>query len=60
VPLFSGVLIDLFPGVSLPEADHANVISRVKVVCHETNLQPLDAFISKIIQLYEMIIVWHG
>jgi len=60
VPLFNGILSDLFPGVSLPEVDYENIKNAIIEQCKESNLQPLESFITKIIQLYEMIIVRHG
>ncbi len=60
VPLFNGILSDLFPGVSLPEVDYDNMRAAIIENCHKNNLQPLESFIIKIIQLYEMIVVRHG
>ncbi|KAF5833108.1 hypothetical protein DUNSADRAFT_10689 [Dunaliella salina] len=60
VPLFNGILSDLFPGVALPEVDYENIRHAIIEQCKESNLQPLESFITKIIQLYEMIIVRHG
>ena len=60
VPLFNGILSDLFPGVELPPIDYDAFKSALTDNCKKMNLQPLDSFFVKITQLYEMIIVRHG
>uniref|UniRef100_A0A7S0PMT4 Dynein heavy chain n=1 Tax=Micromonas pusilla TaxID=38833 RepID=A0A7S0PMT4_MICPS len=60
VPLFRGILSDLFPGVKLPEIDYDNLNDALRNASAKAKLQPLDTFFEKIIQLYEMIIVRHG
>ncbi|GIL46228.1 hypothetical protein Vafri_3260 [Volvox africanus] len=60
VPLFKGILSDLFPGVSLPSVDYAELTEALSSNARKVNLQPLPAFIEKAIQLYEMIVVRHG
>ena len=60
VPLFRGILSDLFPGVELPEIDYDNLTAALEKESRRRNLQPLPTFFEKIIQLYEMIIVRHG
>ncbi|DBB17907.1 TPA: hypothetical protein ACH3X3_002922 [Trebouxia sp. C0006] len=60
VPLFNGILSDLFPGVDLPSVDYDNLRAAIQNNCAKQGLQPLEAFIGKIIQLYEMIVVRHG
>ncbi|XP_055621192.1 dynein axonemal heavy chain 12 [Toxorhynchites rutilus septentrionalis] len=60
VPLFEGIISDLFPGVDLPQADYMILTNAFKDVCKDMQLQPKDTFLTKVIQTYEMIIVRHG
>lgn len=60
MPLFGGILSDLFPGVSLPAIDYGHLQTAISENCEKRNLQPLETFNTKIIQLYEMIVVRHG
>ena len=60
VPLFKGIISDLFPGVVLPEADYKLMEIAMHEACVEMNLQPDPYFFLKTIQLYEMIVVRHG
>ncbi|XP_033102995.1 dynein heavy chain 12, axonemal-like isoform X1 [Anneissia japonica] len=60
IPLFEGIISDLFPGVVLPQADYKVFLDNVREVCQKNNLQTTENFMEKIIQTYEMMIVRHG
>jgi len=60
IPLFNGIISDLFPGLALPEADYKIFLDAMKKVSDRKNLQFVDFFKEKIIQTYEMMIVRHG
>lgn len=60
VPLFSGIISDLFPNVEMPEADYQHLTEVFNVVCEEFRLQPKKEFLIKVIQTFEMMIVRHG
>jgi dynein heavy chain, axonemal len=51
VPLFSGILSDLFPGVQLPEPDYKVLHDACKANAEKQGLQFLDTFFTKIVQL---------
>uniref|UniRef100_A0A3B4Z764 Dynein axonemal heavy chain 12 n=1 Tax=Stegastes partitus TaxID=144197 RepID=A0A3B4Z764_9TELE len=57
IPLFNGITSDLFPGISLPQADYQ---VRYADCCKNHNVQPTEVFLQKMIQTYEMMIVRHG
>ena len=60
IPLFQGIISDLFPGVELPKADYSVFLDAVAEVCVKKNLQNVTFFNEKVIQMYEMMIVRHG
>nr|XP_023012338.1 LOW QUALITY PROTEIN: dynein heavy chain 7, axonemal-like [Leptinotarsa decemlineata] len=60
LPLFDGIISDLFPGVVLPQADYTNLTEAMIICSEKRKLQPKDSFLVKIIQTYEMMIVRHG
>lgn len=60
LPLFDGIISDLFPGVVLPKADY-KIFTEFMISCAEKRkLIPKESFLVKIIQTYEMMIVRHG
>lgn len=60
VPLFEGIISDLFPGIILPQPDYVVFLNAAKMSCKKRNLLPKDSFLTKVIQTYEMMIVRHG
>ena len=60
LPLFSGIINDLFPGKKRPELDYGALFAIMKNVIATKNLQAAPWFVGKVIELYEMIVVRHG
>ncbi|XP_021567967.1 dynein heavy chain 3, axonemal [Carlito syrichta] len=60
VPLFQGIISDLFPGVVLPKPDYEVFLKVLNENIKKMKLQPVSWFIGKIIQIYEMMLVRHG
>ena len=60
VPLFNGIVSDLFPGVKLPEVDYSIMDTMIRQVCVDWRMDPTDYFLGKVHEVYEMMIVRHG
>ena len=60
MPLFGGITSDLFPGIELPKPDYQRILEAVHTLVAQQGLQPVPAFIAKVLELYEMILVRHG
>jgi dynein heavy chain, axonemal len=60
VPLFHGIISDLFPGIVQPKIDYGDLLSSINNACEIMLLQPQESFIKKCIQLYETTVVRHG
>jgi dynein heavy chain len=58
--LFENIILDLFPGIERPAQNYGNLEKAILDSCLHHNLQPVDPFLDKIIQLYDTIQVRHG
>lgn len=60
LPLFSGIVQDLFPGIAVPFVDYGNLQVAIEKTLDEMSLQKVEAFITKVIQVHETQLVRHG
>lgn len=60
LPLFQGIITDLFPGIEVPYIDYGQLDKAIKETLTSRKLQIVDPFIVKIIQLLETMTVRHG
>eukprot|EP01051_Picozoa_sp_SAG22_P003754 SAG22_NODE_187_length_15860_cov_44.770446_12_plen_466_part_00 len=60
IPLFLGILSDLFPGLVMPEQDYGNLEWAMGEQAKKMNIQLVPSFKEKVILLYEMFMCRHG
>lgn len=60
LPLFSGIVADLFPGVRAPRGDYSALMGALEATCRTLELQCSPDFATKVVQLYETTLVRHG
>ena len=60
LPLFKGIMSDLFPTMVKPVIDHGDLNKALVLCAEKRGLQPLPYFILKCVQVYEMVVVRHG
>jgi len=60
IPLFNGIISDLFPGIEKPKIDYGSLLQSIRQTCKKNNIQDVKVFIDKCIQLYETTVVRHG
>lgn len=60
VPLFNGIISDLFPGIKQTKIDYGDLLMGLHTATEKLGLQPHENFIKKCIQLYETTVVRHG
>ncbi|GMH64114.1 hypothetical protein TrST_g1151 [Triparma strigata] len=60
LPLFAGILSDLFPGIEVPYVDYGVLKTAIEDTLVSLELQKKESFISKVIQVHETQLVRHG
>ena len=60
IPIFKALLTDLFPEINAPERVSAVLKEALIKECELNNVQPVDAWISKIIQIFDCKTARHG
>lgn len=60
IPLFEGIVRDLFPMTKYTPSKQVELIECIIESCKKLHLQSKETFLEKVIQLYEMIVVRHG
>ncbi|THD23425.1 Dynein heavy chain [Fasciola hepatica] len=58
--LFTAILQDLFPGITLPEHDYGRFLEEIHSVLQGMGLQVVPAQVTKVIQFFETLLVRHG
>eukprot|EP01051_Picozoa_sp_SAG22_P005501 SAG22_NODE_328_length_12271_cov_9.681811_7_plen_513_part_00 len=60
LPLFDGIIKDLFPRLSQPEIDYGTLDTAIRSSVVDLGLQEHKFFLKKVIELYSMTLVRHG
>eukprot|EP00981_Chlorochromonas_danica_P006662 scaffold1447_cov165-Ochromonas_danica.AAC.8 len=60
VPLFNGIVSDLFPGVKIDPPDRSAMRKAFDDVCEKKSLINVEYFWDKVVQIYDMMVVRHG
>lgn len=60
IPLFRGIMQDLFPGITFPEREYGELFLRMYRDMEAKSLENVDSWVKKGIQFYETLIVRHG
>ncbi len=60
IPLFQGIISDLFPDVPRPDPSYGSLQNALVLACKEQNLQATPSFLHKCVQIYETLVVRHG
>ena len=60
LPLFGGIIKDLFPGIAVPFVDYGKLQLAIEKSLETEFLQMVPSFITKVIQVHETQLVRHG
>ena len=60
LPLFRGIIADLFPGVEVPFVDYGSLQRSIENYLDSNKLTRLEGFNTKVIQIHETQLVRHG
>ncbi|KAJ9454440.1 Dynein-1-beta heavy chain [Diplonema papillatum] len=60
IPLFKGIMSDLFPGVEIPERNYDELLQALTRYMNAHSLEMVPTYVTKIFQFYETLIVRHG
>jgi dynein heavy chain len=60
LPLFNGILVDLFPSIKVPYVDYRELQQAIEKTISSLNLQKVQTFVTKVIQVHETQLVRHG
>jgi dynein heavy chain, axonemal len=60
LPLFDAIVMDILPGISIPEIQYEELEAAIRRQLKVLQLQPITNIITKIIQLYEMKLSRHS
>jgi dynein heavy chain len=48
LPLFAGIISDLFPGVQPPKIQYDDLLNALKNACAALGIQPVESFMTKV------------
>jgi dynein heavy chain len=60
VPLFQGIVADLFPEVPYAKVNNEKLHESIRNTCENTQILPISGFVEKCLQMYDTINVRHG
>jgi dynein heavy chain 1 len=60
IPLFTSLMLAVFPGCSIPSADEPVLVNAIRAICAEDGLVVGDEWVEKILQLKQVLDLRHG